>query len=130
MSTPSAAASGLHLPIFLPSPNGSDPLMLVTGIILLIGVVLIGVVFFRLHSLPEQLGHKKLQFEVVAVLALISLLTHIQILWVIALILALIDLPDFMTPLQRIAAAAERRAGQHAVAEMQRPESPKELEHD
>jgi hypothetical protein len=29
--------------------------------------------------------------------------------WVIALVLAMIDLPDFTTPLQRIAAALERR---------------------
>ncbi|MDI3469932.1 MAG: hypothetical protein OJF62_001995 [Pseudolabrys sp.] len=104
--------------------------MLVTGIILLIGVVLIGVVFFRLHSLPEQLGHKKLQFEVVAVLALISLFTHIQILWVIALILAIIDLPDFVTPLQRIATAVERRAGQEVFTTEEQSEPPRELKHD
>lgn len=130
MSTPSAVAPAPYLPIFLPSPDGSDPLMLVTGIILLIGVVLIGVVFFRLHSLPEQLGHKKLQFEVVAVLALISLFTHIQILWVIALILAIIDLPDFVTPLQRIATAVERRADQEVITTEEQSELPKELKHD
>jgi hypothetical protein len=131
MSTPSAAAPELHLPIFLPSADGSDPLMLVTGIILLIGVVLIGVLFFRLHSLPEQLGHKKLQFEVVAVLALISLFTHMHIFWVIALVLALVDLPDFTTPLQRIAAAIEERTNTRRAAESAAaPKPSKELKHD
>jgi hypothetical protein len=77
-----------------------------------IGAVLaLGILFFWLHSLPERWGHKKLQFEVVAVLALISLFTHVHIFWVIALILALIDLPDFTTPLKRIATSAEKLAG-------------------
>ena len=98
-----------HLPWFVPSPDGSDPLMLVTALILLAGTVCIGVFFFFLHSLPERLGHKKFQFEIVAVLGLISLFTHQHIFWVIALILALVDLPDFTTPLGRIAAALETR---------------------
>jgi hypothetical protein len=69
------------------------------------------VIFFRLHSLPERLGHKKLQFEIVAVLALLSLFTHIHLFWAIALIPALIDFPDFLSPLRRIAAGVETLAG-------------------
>ena len=98
-----------HIPWFVPSADGSDPLMVVTALILLVGAVFIGVLFFMLHSLPERLGHKKLQFELVAVLGLISLFTHQHIFWVIALILALVDLPDFTTPLGRIATALETR---------------------
>lgn len=104
-------AASDHLPFYIPSADGSDPLMWITAFILLGATLLIGVLFFRLHSLPEQLGHKKMQFEIVAVLALISLFTHIHLFWVIALVLALIDLPDFVTPLRRIAAAQEKRAG-------------------
>lgn len=102
-------AASDHLPIFLPSADGSDPLMVVTAVVLIVAVLLIGILFFRLHALPEQLGHKKLQYELVAVLALISLFTHIHLFWVIALVLAMVDLPDFTTPLQRIASALERR---------------------
>ena len=98
-----------HIPWFVPSPDGSDPLMTVTAIILLVGVLFIGVAFFILHSLPERLGHKKMQFEIVAILGLISLFTHMHIFWVIALILAVVDLPDFTTPLGRIATALETR---------------------
>ncbi len=53
--------------------------------VLVIAVLLLGVMFFWLHSLPERLGHKKLQFEIVAVLGLISLFTHIHLFWVIGL---------------------------------------------
>jgi hypothetical protein len=98
-----------HIPWFVSSPDGSDPLLVVTAFILLGATLLIGVLFFTLHSLPERLGHKKLQFEIVAVLGLISLFTHMHIFWVAALILALIDLPDFTTPLGRIATALETR---------------------
>jgi hypothetical protein len=74
-------------------------------------VFVVGVFFFYMHSLPERLGHKKLQFEIVAVLGLISLFTHIHLFWVAGLILALIDFPDFSTPLQRIAHSLETMSG-------------------
>jgi hypothetical protein len=78
---------------------------------LLAAVIGLGVLFFTLHSLPERLGHKKLQFEIVAVLGLLSLFTHIHLIWVAALLLALIDLPDLVTPLQRIARGVEKMSG-------------------
>jgi hypothetical protein len=56
-------------------------------------------------------GAHKLQFEVVAVLCLIALFTHIHAFWVAALLLALIDIPDFGGWLGRIAGAVERIAG-------------------
>jgi hypothetical protein len=98
-----------HLPFYIPGADGSDPLLVVTALILLAATLVIGVIYFRLHALPEQLGHHKLQFEVCAVLALISLFTHEHIYWIIALVLALVDLPDFSTPLGRIATALETR---------------------
>jgi multisubunit Na+/H+ antiporter MnhF subunit len=98
MAATHPAAASHHLPWFI----------VVTTIVLVLAVFLIGVIFFRLHSLPERLGHKKLQFEIVAVLALLSLFTHIHLFWVIALILALIDIPDFIGPIQRIARGVER----------------------
>jgi hypothetical protein len=66
-----------------------------------------------LHTLPERMAHKsqKLQFEIVAVLGLLALFTHIHLFWVIGLILAMIDLPDFGSPLRRIATSTEKLAG-------------------
>jgi hypothetical protein len=99
------------LPWFITAPGDTDGLYVFTTIIVIISVVLIGVFFFWLHSLPERMGHKKLQFELVAVLGLISLFTHMHIFWIIGLLLAVIDLPDFIGPLRRIAGAAEKLAG-------------------
>jgi hypothetical protein len=54
---------------------------------------------------------QKLQFEIVAVLGLLALFTHQHVFWVAGLLLALIDIPDFGTPLRRIAGSAEKLAG-------------------
>jgi hypothetical protein len=99
------------LPWFVTAPGATDGLYVVTTVIVIVATVLIGVLFFWLHSLPERMGHRKLQFEVVAVLALISLFTHMHIFWILGLLLALIDLPDFINPLRRIADASEKVAG-------------------
>jgi hypothetical protein len=102
-----------HLPFFLPGPDGSDPVMVGAGIFLLVAVVAFGLLFLRLHTLPERMAHRghKLQFEVVAVLGLLALFTHMHIFWVAGLLLALIDLPDVTGPMRRIAGSAERIAG-------------------
>ena len=99
------------LPWFVTPPGGTDGLYIVTTIIVIAATVLLGVFFFWLHSLPERMGHRKLQFEVVSVLALISLFTHMHIFWIIGLLLALVDLPDVVNPLRRIADASEKIAG-------------------
>jgi hypothetical protein len=85
--------------------------MTFTTIVVVAVVFGLGVIFFRLHSLPERMGHKKFQFEIVAVLGLLSLFTHVHAFWVAALLLALIDIPDFQTPLKRMAASLERLSG-------------------
>jgi hypothetical protein len=103
-------AASHHLPWFLTAPGDSDILFTITTIIVLLVVFGLGVVFFRLHSLPERLGHKKLQFEIVAVLCLLSLFTHIHLFWVFALLLALVDLPDFQTPMRSMADSLSRLA--------------------
>lgn len=111
MSLTQHPAATHHLPWFITAPGQIDILYVITAILLLGAVFGVGVFFFYLHSLPERLGHKKLQFEIVAVLGLISLFTHIHLFWVAGLILALIDFPDFTTPLQRIAHGVETIAG-------------------
>src|ERR1051326_1244663 len=102
-----------HLPFFITAPGDTDVLMVGTGIFLALAVVAFGVLYFRLHSLPEHIAHRsqKVQMEIVAVLGLISLFTHMHIFWIIGLILAFIDIPDFGTPLQRIAGGVEKIAG-------------------
>jgi hypothetical protein len=87
--------------------------MVVVGIFLIVAVLAVGNFYLHLHSLPERMAHKsqKFQFEIVAVLGLLSLFTHNHLFWVIGLFLAMIDLPDFSTPLRRIAGSVEKMAG-------------------
>ena len=78
------------------------------AIVLVLLIVGLGVLYFKLHALPEQMSHRsnnKAQFEIVAVLALLALFTHNNAFWVAALLLAMIPLPDFSTPLTTMAAA-------------------------
>ena len=112
MTSAANPAATDHIPWFLASPDGSDGMMIATALIVAIVVFMLGVVFFRLHSLPERMAHKsqKLQFEIVAVLGLLALFTHVHLFWIAALLLAMIDLPDFSTPLRNIAGSVERIA--------------------
>jgi len=102
-----------HLPGFITAPGDTDILMVVVGIVLIGAVLMVGNLYLHLHTLPERMAHKsqKLQFEIVAVLGLLALFTHIHLFWVIGLLLAMIDLPDFGTPLRRIAGSVEKIAG-------------------
>ncbi|ANY80887.1 hypothetical protein BB934_23835 [Microvirga ossetica] len=107
------SAAPHHLPAFITGPGETDVLMTVMAVVLVVAVLAVGLLFLRLHTLPERMAHRshKLQFEIVAVLGLLALFTHQHIFWVAGLILALIDIPDFGNPLRRIAGSAERIAG-------------------
>jgi hypothetical protein len=98
-----------YVPVFFSAPDGSDVLMVVVGVILVLSVLCVGLLFLRLHTLPERIAHKrqKFQFEIVAVLGLLALFTHIHMFWVAGLVLALIDLPDFGGFFSRITHALE-----------------------
>lgn len=113
MSEPLHPVAPHHLPGFISAPGDTDVLMIGVGIFLILAVVGVGNLYLHLHSLPERMAHKskKLQFEIVAVLCLLSLFTHNHLYWVIGLFLALIDLPDFITPLRRIAGSVDKLAG-------------------
>jgi hypothetical protein len=102
-----------HLPLFITAPGDTDVLMVAMGVLLFGAVLMFGILFLRLHSLPERMAHRthKLQFEIVAVLCLLALFTHIHLFWVAALLLALIDLPDIGGTLGRIAGSVEKMAG-------------------
>ena len=101
-----------HVPGFITAPGETDVLMVVMAVVLLAAVLGFGILFLRLHTLPERIAHKshKFQFEIVAVLGLIALFTHMHIFWVIGLILALIDFPDIGGWLGRIAGSVEKIA--------------------
>jgi hypothetical protein len=119
-----------HLPFYIVKPGETDVLMIVMGIFLIFALLGVGVLYLKLHSLPEQMAHKsqKLQFEVVAVLGLIALFTHQHIFWIAGLLLALIDLPDFSTPLSRIAGSVEKIADTEDVTAEGAADEPHEVQ--
>lgn len=101
------------LPSFITAPGETDHLMVIAAIILIGAVLGIGLLFLRLHTLPERMAHKthKIQFEIVAVLGLLALFTHVHAFWVAGLLLALIDLPDIPGMFGRMAGSLEKMAG-------------------
>ncbi|MBB3149647.1 putative membrane protein [Phyllobacterium trifolii] len=108
-----------HLPGFVTGPGESDWLFTVVAVFLLAAVLMIGNFYFQVHALPERMAHrtKKVQMEIVAVLALISLFTHNHIFWIAGLLLAFIDLPDFATPMSSMAQSLERLSGRTPAVE-------------
>jgi hypothetical protein len=101
-----------HVPAFITAPGETDVLFTVMVVVVALAIALIGVFYFRLHALPEHMAHRmeKVQYEIVCVLALISLFTHNHIYWIAGLLLALVQIPDFSSPLTRIADSVGRLA--------------------
>ena len=101
-----------HLPLFITAPGETDVFFVVTGLFVLLTVIGLGIFYFKLHALPEQMAHRgqKVQFEIVAVLGLLALFTHNHAFWIAGLLLALVPLPNFGTPLSSIANSLERLA--------------------
>lgn len=109
-----------HLPMFITAPGQTDVLFNVVVVFLLLAIFMLGIFYLRLHALPEQMAHgaSKAKFEVVAVLALIALFTHNHLFWIAGLLLALIDLPDFWSPLRSIARSLEKMSGREPEPEL------------
>jgi hypothetical protein len=107
---PMNPAAPHHLPPFITAPGGADWLMSVMAVFLVVVVVSVGLIYLRLHALPEHMAHRtsKVQMQFVAVLALLALFTHNHIFWIAALLLALVELPDFSTPMNSIALSLEK----------------------
>ena len=61
---------------------------------------------------------KKIQFDIVAVLGLLGLLSHEHFFWVAALLLAFIDIPDFVTPFRSIATSLKTLARQEGTGNL------------
>ena len=101
-----------HLPVFVTAPGETDVLFILMAVLVLAAVIGLGVIYLRLHALPEQVAHRghKVQFELVAVLALLALFTHNHIFWIAGLLLALAPLPDIKTPVSAIVASLDRIA--------------------
>jgi len=112
-ASPNPAAT-THLPFFITAPGDTDILYNMTLVFVVACIILTGVVFLTIHSLPERMAHKskKVLLDLIALLCLLALLTHEHFFWFVAIVLAFIDIPDFLTPVNRIAKSVETMAGQ------------------
>ena len=101
-----------HLPGYIPGPDGSDPLFTIIVVSMLILFLAAGVIYFKLHSLPEHMGEKanSTQLQLISILAILALFTHNNAFWVLALLLAAIRMPDYLTPIQTIAESLAKLA--------------------
>lgn len=98
--------STASIPGYLAGAN-SDPLMVGMAIFLVVLVLVAGVFYFKLHAIPEHIAHGKnhTQIQLITILTILALFTHNNIFWVAALILAVVELPDFLSPLKSIASS-------------------------
>jgi hypothetical protein len=104
------------LPPFVGAADGGDPLFSAIIFIVILAVLGVGVFYLKLHAIPEQLAHKhgNTQSQLIMVLALLALFTHNNIFWVAALILALLKLPDFLTPINSISESLKKLTPEEA----------------
>ena len=104
------------LPPFVGAADGSDTLFSAIIFIVILAVLGVGVFYLKLHAIPEQLAHKhgNTQSQLIMVLALLALFTHNNIFWVAALILALLKLPDFLTPVNSISESLKKLTPEEA----------------
>ena len=102
-----------HLPSFVALPGETDTMFVLVAVFFIGMVLVIGNLYLRLHALPERMAHRsnRSQFQIVAVLALIALFTHQTGFWIAALLLALVPLPDIMSPIRQIADQMEQLVG-------------------
>lgn len=128
------AAEGVHpmaphyLPVYVPGADGSDPMMFWTGVGLLAIILLLGIGYLTLHSLPEHMATEtnRAQFQLVSILAILALFTHNNLYWVAALVLAVVQIPDLVTPVKSMArslARISRRMPQPAAEPPRRPDA-------
>jgi len=102
-----------HMPFFITAPGQTDGLFNAMIVFLIVVVFSVGLIYLRLHALPEHLAHgtSKIQIQLVGVLALLALFTHNHIFWIAALLLAIVQFPNFSAPLASMARSLEELAG-------------------
>jgi hypothetical protein len=67
-----------------------------TGVFVPVFILVAGLLMLPLHHLPMQIARtEEAQYEVVAVLCVLALLTQENLYWIAALLLAVTDIPDF-----------------------------------
>ncbi|WP_138466492.1 hypothetical protein [Poseidonocella sp. HB161398] len=114
-----------HLPFFITGPGQTDTLFTIMTVFVILAILGIGVFYLHLHSIPDRMAHEAnhTQLQLIGILTLIALLTHNNLFWVIAIVIAAINPPDFVTPLNSMARSL-RRLAQDPEPEAEAPKEP------
>ncbi|MFA3919019.1 hypothetical protein [Ruegeria hyattellae] len=113
-----------HIPSYVVAADGSDFLFNFMLVFTVSVILLIGVAYFTLHSVPEKMAHESNhpQFQLVGILALLALFTHNGIFWIAAILVAGFQIPDLAAPLRSIADAIRSLAPARQVSAPPVPE--------
>lgn len=105
-------AGAEHLPFFITAPGETDILFNITVVFVLVLVLLLGVFYLKLHSVPDRMAHhaNHAQLQLIGILTLLALFTHNNLYWVAAIVIAALNPPDFVTPINSIARSLRRLA--------------------
>jgi hypothetical protein len=100
-----------HLPMFVSGPGETDIFFIAVVVIAILVIMLVGVLYFTLHALPEKMAHKinHSQLLLIGVMSLVALFTHNNYFFIGALLLAAVRIPDWTTPLNSIAKSLEEQ---------------------
>ncbi|WP_404421565.1 hypothetical protein [Thalassospira australica] len=107
-------AAILHAPFFITGPGQSDILFTIVVWSVVLAVFGLGALYLSLHALPERLAHhaNHTQIQLISILTLLALFTHNNLFWLAALVIAVVQVPDFYTPINAIADAVKAMARQ------------------
>lgn len=99
-----------HLAFWITAPGETDGFFIAVTIFLVLVVIAFGVFYFKIQALPDRMveGAGKAQMQVVGILGLMSLFTNNNAFWIVALLLAAIRIPDFITPIRSISQSLVR----------------------
>ncbi len=103
-----------HAPFFITGPGQSDILFTIVVWSVVLAVFGLGALYLSLHALPERLAHhaNHTQIQLISILTLLALFTHNNLFWLAALVIAVVQVPDFYTPINAIADAVKAMARQ------------------
>ena len=107
-------AAVAHAPFFITGPGQSDVLFTIVIWSVVLAVFGLGALYLSLHALPERLAHhaNHTQIQLISILTLLALFTHNNLFWLAALVIAVVQVPDFYTPINAIADAVKAMARQ------------------
>lgn len=109
----------LHAPFFVTASGETDILFTMVVWFVVLAVFGLGALYLSLHSLPERMAHhaNHTQIQLISILTLLALFTHNNLFWLAALVIAVVQVPDFYSPIQSIADSVKAMARKKGVVD-------------